>query len=188
MAERYGFRLYPTDDVMSDHAGRSTPVDSPHLAEFIAMDMDDRWLNRPPEVMLDTFHWYRGEGFNFIVDDLRALPSRPNVVVEGFRLLPHLVRPLLDDPRHAVWLVPTDDFRRSAFESRGSTWRIAGQTSDPDRALRNLLERDRMFTEGMAADATRLGLTIVEVDSAMSEDALFEHVVTWFGLDTAGSR
>ncbi|WP_202880681.1 hypothetical protein [Kribbella amoyensis] len=37
-----------------------------------------------------------GEGFGLIVDDLLRLPAVPTVV-EGFRLLPELVEPLLTD-------------------------------------------------------------------------------------------
>jgi hypothetical protein len=80
---------------MSDHTTRSTPEDSPFLSGFKAMDMDERWVNRSPETMLETFHWFRGEGFSLIVEDLLRLPREPCVIVEGFRLLPHLVKPLL---------------------------------------------------------------------------------------------
>jgi hypothetical protein len=44
------------------------------------------------------------------------------VIVEGFRVLPHLVRPLLAMPGHAVWLPPMTDFRRAASDSRCSLW------------------------------------------------------------------
>ena len=93
LAARHGLRLYATDDVMADHGRRSTPADSPFMAEFAAMDMDERWVSRPPETMLETFGWFRGEGFGLIVEDLLRLP--PGVIAEGFRLLPRLVRPLL---------------------------------------------------------------------------------------------
>jgi hypothetical protein len=112
IAARHGLHLYATDDVMSDHATRSTPEDSPFLTEFKAMDMDERWVNRSPETMLETFHWFRGESFSLIVEDLLRLSTEPCVIVEGFRLLPHLAKPLLAVPSHAVWLVPTPDFRR----------------------------------------------------------------------------
>jgi hypothetical protein len=72
IATRHGLRLYVTDDVMADHAGRSAPEESPFLAEFAAMDMDERWVNRSPETMLETFHWFGGEGFGSIVEDLLA--------------------------------------------------------------------------------------------------------------------
>jgi 2-phosphoglycerate kinase len=182
LAARYGLRRYATDDVMSDHAGRSTPQDSPFLSEFMAMDMDERWVNRAPETMLDTFHWFRGEGFSMIVDDLVRMPREPGVIVEGFRLLPHLVQPLLAVPAHAVWLLPTPEFRRAALDSRGSTWEIARKSSDPERALRNLLERDRMFTERLYEETRGLELRVIEVDTTMTEDDLAERVTEAFEL------
>jgi len=182
LADEHGLQLYLTDDVMPDHARRSEPDRAPYLSAFAAMDMDERWLNRSPGTMLETFHWYRGEGFGLIVEDLLRLPREPGVVAEGFRLLPHLVRPLLAVPQRAVWLLSTPEFRRAAFESRGGLWRIAGRTSDPPRALRNLLERDRMFTDRLRAEATDLGLPIVEVDVTLTEDDLAERVSRQFGL------
>jgi hypothetical protein len=152
------------------------------LTEFMAMDMDERWVNRSPETMLETFHWFRGEGFELIVEDLLRRPAEPGVIAEGFRLLPRLVRPLLAEPGHAVWLLPTPGFRRAAFASRGSLWEIAGKTSDPERALSNLLERDRMFTERLRVETGRLGLRAIDVDSAMTEDGLVELVRGAFGL------
>ena len=98
LADQYGLDQYATDDVMQDHARRMVPSDSPFLAAFAAMDMDERWVSRSPETMLETFHWFRGEGFGLIVEDLLDLRSRgPGVIAEGFRLLPRLVRPLLAD-------------------------------------------------------------------------------------------
>ena len=172
LAARHGLRLYATDDVMADHATRSTPEDSPFLHEFAAMDMDQRWVNRPPETMLETFHWFQGEGFGLIIDDLLRLPAEPGVIAEGFRLLPHLVKPLLAVPAHAVWLLPTPSFRRAAFDSRGSTREIARKTSDPDRALRNLLERDQMFTERLYSETKRLQLRVIKVNTSTTEDDL----------------
>jgi 2-phosphoglycerate kinase len=182
MAARYGLRLYATDDVMSDHGRRCAPTDCPFLSEFRAMDMDERWVNRSPETMLDTFHWFRGEGFGLIVEDLVRLPWEPCVIVEGFRLLPRLVQPLLAVPGHAVWLLPTPGFRRAAFDRRGSSWEIARKTSDPERALCNLLERDRMFTERLHEETRRLELPIIEVDTTMTEDDLAERVTEAFGF------
>ena len=135
-----------------------------------------------PETMLDTFHWFRGEGFDLIVEDLQSLARDRCVIAEGFRLLPRLVKPLLAVPDHAVWLLPTPGFRRAAFDSRGSSWEIARQTSDPERALCNLLERDRMFTARLFEEAKGLELRVIEVDTTMTEDDLAERVTEAFGL------
>lgn len=182
VAARNGLRLYATDDVMADHARRCAPGDCPLLAAFAAMDMDQRWLNRSPQTMLETFHWFRGEGFHLIIEDLLRLPTRPGVIVEGFRLLPRLVKPLLATPRNAVWLLPTSGFRRAAFESRGTLWEIARKTSDPPRALANLLERDRMFTDHLDQEARRLDLRVIAVDTPMTEAELAGQVAEAFGL------
>ncbi|MDT0444595.1 shikimate kinase [Streptomyces johnsoniae] len=183
LADRCGWRLYPTDEVMRDHAGRTTPEEAPFLHEFIAMDMDERWVNRSPEVMLETFHWFRGEGFGLIVEDLLRLPQEPYVIVEGFRLLPHLVKPLLAAPEHAVWLLPTPEFRHAAIRSRSVPGEgFVRKTSDPAKADRNIAERDRMFTRRLQAEAERLRLRTIRVDTALTEDDLAEQVITAFGL------
>jgi hypothetical protein len=123
IAARHGLSRYATDDVMADHGSRCSAEDTPFLSQFAAMDMDQRWVNRPPDIMLETFHWYRG-----------------------------------------------------------TLWEIAGKTSNPERALRNLLERDRMFTECLRAEASGLGLPLIEVDTAMTEDDLYGRVTEALAL------
>ena len=177
IAACHGFRFYSTDTVMSEHARRCSPENWPYLSRFMAMEMDERWLNRSPELMLETFHWFRGECFGPIVEDLLQLPDQPPVIAEGFRLLPHLVQPLVATPSHAVWLLPTPGFRREAFASRGSLWEIAGKTNNPEKALRNLLERDRMFTERLREETLRLQLPVIDVDISLGEGHLTEMVV-----------
>jgi hypothetical protein len=183
IAARHGLRVYATDDSMAEHARRGTDEGSPLLRSFIAMDMDERWVNRPPKAMLETFHWFRGEGFDFITEDLLRLPREPGVIVEGFRLLPRLVEPLLPVPGRAVWLLPTPAFRQAVFEARGGpAWGFLAKTTNPERALRNLLERDRMFTDALREETARLGLPAIEVDAATTEDELAARVAEVFGL------
>lgn len=188
VAARQGFRFYSTDEVMSDHAGRCVPEDCPFLSQFMAMDMNERWLNRSPNVMLETFHWFRGECFGPIVEDLLRLPGEAPVIAEGFRLLPRLVQPLLAVASHAVWLLPTPGFRLAAFSSRGSLWEIARKTSNPEKALRNLLERDRLFTERLREEASRLQLPVINVDVALTEGELTGRVTELFELGTTHLR
>ena len=183
IAAQHGLRLYATDDVMAEHARRSTHDDAPLLHTFLAMDMDERWMNRPPNTMLETFHWFQGEGFRLIIEDLLCLPPKPGVIVEGFRLLPRLVKPLLSVPAHAVWLLPTPGFRQAVIQSRGgSASGFLTKTTDPERALRNLLERDRMFTDILRAETARLEVPAIEVDATMTEDDLAKRVTEVFGL------
>ena len=121
------------------------------------------------ETVLETFHWFRGEGFGLIVEDLLRLQAEPGVIAEGFRLLPRLVQPLLAGarpggpsgccPRPASGGPPS-----TAAAPRGRSRADGGS----DRVLRNLLERDRMFTERLSREARQLGLPVIEVDTAVT--------------------
>jgi 2-phosphoglycerate kinase len=182
LATTYGLQLYSTDDAMADHGRRCEPEACPFLTAFKEMDMDERWLNRSPELMLETFHWYRGEAFGLIVEDLLALPADQGVIVEGFRLLPRLVKPLLKSNGQAAWLIPTPEFRLAAFTTRGTLMDIAGETSAPSRALENLLRRDDMFTSRLEREVKDEGLPIINVGSVMSVDDLTSRVTELFDL------
>jgi hypothetical protein len=183
IAARHGLQLYSTDDVMAAHARRSTREQAPLLHAFMAMDMDERWVNRSAATMFETFHWFRGECFDMIVEDLLRLPRGPAVVVEGFRLLPRLVAPLLSEPAHAVWLLPTPDFRAAVIADRGGAASgFFAKTTDPEKAVRNLLERDHLFTNGLREDAARLKVRAIEVDATLTEDDLVRRVLDAFSL------
>ena len=191
LAAQHGFRVYATDEVMADHARRSTPEYSPLLHNFIGMNMDERWVDRSPKTMLGTFPWFQGECFEMIVEDLLSLPRGRGVVVEGFRLLPRLVKPLLPPANRplgaergrAVWLLPTPAFREAVIENRGGpAWGFLAKTSDPQRALHNLLERDRLFTEVLREETVRAGLPAIEVDGTIAEDELVTRVTHLYGL------
>jgi 2-phosphoglycerate kinase len=183
IADEYGMRVYATDEIMSDHARRMPSDQAPYLSKFAAMTMDERWVTRSPQEMLDTFHWFHGEGFQLIVEDLIHMPNDRPVIAEGFRLLPDLVKPLLAHPRHAVWLLPTPEFRRDVFDGRGGpAWGFLAKTGDPERALQNLLERDRMFTDRIKEQTQRLDLTIITVSSTITDEDAAQRLATTFGL------
>src|SRR5208337_2010210 len=59
IAAQHRLHLYATDDVMSDHASRTMPENSPLLRKFMAMDIDERWILRSPKTMIETFHWFQ---------------------------------------------------------------------------------------------------------------------------------
>jgi 2-phosphoglycerate kinase len=182
LAETHGLRLYGTDDAIAEHVLRSDPLRHPLTAAFLGMSMDERWLNRTPAEMARTFHGFHGEMFEMIVEDLLALPDQPPILVEGFRLLPRLVAPLLSQPGQAVWLLPTPAFRRQAFDTRGSRLTIAGRTSDPDRALENLLARDALFTDELERQTADLGLPLLRVDIGSAPGDLENQVAAVLGL------
>jgi 2-phosphoglycerate kinase len=185
LAAEYGLRVYHTER-FAELIPRTTPASAPMLHAFAAMDVDERWVNRPARVMFETFHGFHGECFDLVVADLLALPTDPPILVEGFTLLPRLVMPLITRPTQAVWLLPTPEFRRAAFDSRGTTWTIPRKASDPVRALENLLERDEMFTQELRSQAPALGAQVIEVGVGIRAEQLAQSVADALALKLLG--
>jgi hypothetical protein len=182
LAIDHGLRLYSSDDAIADHVRRSNPQEHPLLHRFLQMDMDERWVRRSPAEMLRTFPWFQGEGFEFIEEDLLALPVEPPILVEGFRLLPRLVAPLLSSRHQAIWLVPTGRFQRAAFDARGFTWEIPNRTNDPARALSNLRRRDELFAREVVSEGQELQVELTQVDLDASVEDLITRVASALGL------
>ena len=153
---------------------------SPRVDAFVGATMDERWLDREPEEMARTFPWFAGDGFDLL---LAELPEARPLIVEGFRLLPSLVAPLLGWGGRAVWLIPTPELRARVFAGRAAEGRAFWErTSDPGRALANLLERDRLFSDRVRAECEGLGLPAIEVDGSASVPVLAGRVEEVLGL------
>jgi 2-phosphoglycerate kinase len=182
LAEEHDLQLSSTDASIRTHLERSSPAMHPLVHAFVAMTMDERWVDRSPEEMLRTFHGYQGEGFEMVLEDVLALSESGPVLVEGFRLLPRLVAPRLGPDSAAVWLLPSRSFRRFALEKRGSTAAMLAPTSDPARAFENLLERDALFTDEIRSEALALGLKTVEIDIGDSIEAVTAQAAEALGL------
>jgi hypothetical protein len=181
-AERFGAGLYSTDAAIGVHSELLGKTDAPLLERFRHMSMDERWVHHDPVTMYSTFPWFHGEGFDLLLEDLQRLPTDRTVLVEGFRLLPHLVRPHVSNPSHAVWLLPTPDFRNAAFSWRQGADAFWMRTTDPDRALTNVLERDRIFCDKIADDVAHNGFEALLVDGSRSVVRMAGDLASRFGL------
>ena len=84
---------------------------------------------------MKIFHWLRGEGFGLIIEDGLRLPAEIGVIVEGFRLLPHLVKPPLADP--ATQSGCCRRLSSAGPRSTATAGRSRARPSDQDLARRN---------------------------------------------------
>jgi hypothetical protein len=182
LAEQYGLSIYSADATIRVHTYRLSGTAAPLLERFRRMSMDERWVQREPGEMFRTFPWFQGEGFDLLIQDLHSLPTDTITVVEGFRLLPHLVAPLLSQRTHGAWLIPTPDFRRAAFAARDRSEAFWWRTSAPQCALENLLARDELFCDSIVADARRNGLTTIAVDGEVTVEATVAEVAKQFRI------
>ena len=108
LAEEYGLHLYHCDNAQSAHTARSDAADHPMLHAFLSMTMDERWAKRTPEEMFHTFHGFHGESsWTHFGGSAGPAPTDVPVLVEGYKLLPRLVFPLLSRSDQAMWSIPT---------------------------------------------------------------------------------
>jgi hypothetical protein len=119
LAVAHRLRIYHTEP-SAKYSSRLRPEDAPLLHAFAEMDMDERWVNRPAQVMYETFHGFDGETFHLIVEDLLDLGDEAPVLAEGFVLLPRLVAPLLaiSTKRYGFFRLQSSAVPRSIIAAR----------------------------------------------------------------------
>ncbi len=174
LAMRFGVLHYSYDyhDARSHlDRGRNEPERFPHRAA-LARAVDDgtfseQWVTRTPAQLAEDARRNFVDRFAMVLDDLAALPDDVTVVAEGYGLRPEMVAPLISDPRKAVFLVPSEAFRAQQIATLPRAMRIGSEVSDPERAQRNRLERDRILRDDVVAQAKALNLEVIEVDGTI---------------------
>jgi hypothetical protein len=125
---------------------RANPERSPRRHAWItaddAGDRDANWVRPEPHEMAETTRHTFAERFPMVLEDLAAMPTGATILAEGWGLRPEFVAPLIESPRQAIFLVPTEAFRQRQLATvpRAQTFPIAG-VSDPERAQRNRIAR-----------------------------------------------
>ena len=166
------FYAYDYHDARS-HADRSRADPGRYPARhafFAALDRhpDEAWVTPTPEATAAGTLRSFVERFEMVVEDLLAMPPGPPILAEGWGLRPELLAPLLDSPRKAVFLVPSEEFRQRQLRTlpRAGQLQVPGIT-DVERAQRNRVERDRILTRDVVESARRHGLQVIEVDGTL---------------------
>jgi hypothetical protein len=179
LVRRYGLVRYDYDwHDARDHTERTRPDRHPHRAAFLAMSLDERWVHPTPRDMADNAVGSFRDRFEMVIEDLLALPRGQLVVADGFGLLPELIHPLAPNPRQAIFLLPTPEFRAGALEKRG--WRTIDGTSDADRARANRLARDDLLTEHVRQKAAQRGFASINIDGSRGLAEVIDEVERHF--------
>jgi hypothetical protein len=187
LAMRHGLVHYAYDyhDARS-HLTRaaSEPHRYPHRAETARRladpDFYESWVTSSPRELADQARLEHVERFEMVVEDLAELPGGGPVVAEGWGLRPELVAPLLDAPEQAVFLVPSDEFVEHQLATLERAGAFFASVSDPERAQRNRVARDRLLAEDVVAGAQRCGLRVVSVTPSLDLAAVTELVDAQF--------
>lgn len=170
-----------------DHAARARaePERYPRLAGWLAAhdrDPDAVWVRPTPETMAASALANFADRFLMVLENLRALPAGATVVAEGWGLRPDLIAPLLESPDEAAFLVPTEAYvaHQVRVVPRAMGFNPAFPVSDPERAQRNRLARNRLLAQDVVESAARYGLRVIMVDGSQGVDGLTEMVEAQF--------
>ena len=74
-----------------------------------------------------------------------------------------------------VVMIATEEFRQRQLRELPRAATISHQVSDPARAQRNRLARDRIVAEDAARSARRHGICVIEIDETRDADAIAGH-------------
>jgi 2-phosphoglycerate kinase len=146
LAERCGLQLYHYDRHDLPHVKRLAQI-LPRYRSFLDASLDEGWVHPQPEELLQFLLRGFQDRFPLVVEDLLDLPEEPPIVAEGFGFTPGLLCPILSSKRQAVWLVPTEQFKLASLERRNKP-SFKDRVSDPERATRNVFERDMLLGPG----------------------------------------
>jgi hypothetical protein len=158
-ALRLDLRFYPLDGHNYVHTRRAASGGYPLTLAVSRQSGADMW-RQDAATLAESFAAVSAERVQMACADLRALGPGPTVIVEGPQLFPSLVAGLMRSPRHGLWLLPTAEFGYRGVVERG-----AGR---PEATGQRRLERDALLTQMHRAQATDLGLPVLDVDGSLS--------------------
>jgi hypothetical protein len=127
LIQRRRWQWYPWDLLEHNHLiARADPVLHPNICKALGRSFDESWVHPTPQQLFEQVLATNEERFPMICDDIRLMPQRPPVLVEGPRLFTKLVAPVLTSPLQAIWLLPTEAFIH-ASQSEGTS-RVSGSS------------------------------------------------------------
>lgn len=178
IARTHVFLGYHLDPMSRNHMARRLAAGDAKLAAFLKMTMDQRWLERSEEELVQEVLESWATECRLAIEDLLAMPKEWFIVAEG-NFFPECLSPYLSSPHQAIWLVPTATFceqirrhRNAEQAKRRAQHGVANEGSDPERRLRNLIQRDSWLANYVKQQAEKLHLPVYEVDGSHSLDEM----------------
>lgn len=181
----FDLAVYHQDRHELAHIARADPGRHPrHVAlraQLASAAFFQSWVDHDPGELAHEARANWIERIDLVCEDLARIGDGRPIVAEGPGFFPDVLDSLIADPSRAIWLIPTDTFKRSAHERRRkSAWRF--QTSDPERALTHHIERDLMLARFYRREVAEKRLPWIEVSGADDADVLAGRVGKHFGF------
>lgn len=181
LADQFGLHLYHCDTEFERQRQQATAVSAPTIHHLHQLTCDELWL-RPVAEQLQTEIAYQAEQFELILADLRQLPRKPRILVEGAVLMPTAVSPHLSQPHQAIWLVPTEPFQRLHYAQRPWIHDVLRNCTQPEQAFENWMQRDAAFARWVQQETAVRQLNCLVVDGQQTIAETSRQIAHAFGL------
>lgn len=173
LAARHGAQVYHFDRHERDHLARADPQRHPQVAMLRSQIRSlteaelahELWLAQPPAAMARGTIAGWSQRVELALEDLRAMPADRPIIAEGPGFFPDAILPHLADPRRAIWLLPSEAFKRASVVRRDKPG-TRHLTADPAQAQENLIQRDLLMGEHIRQRVAALGLAMLEIDGS----------------------
>ncbi len=178
LAARHEMYVYHYDKTDAEHHIKLSKT-VPEIQTFNKASLDERWVIPEPKFLYERLLFSFHHRFPLVMEDLLRLPNDKPVIAEGFGFLPEHIHPLLSSDHQAIWLAPTELFKRDSMERRGKP-SFGKLTSNPEKAKANLFERDRLLVEYYRKQVRSYGYTLCEIDGSRSVEQVTDLVEAHF--------
>ncbi len=180
LSERHGLTRYHYDvHAARGHEDRRIAALVRRGERPAETDWENYWVEQDPRETARRVLAGFPDYFAWVLDDLRALAGPRPMIAEGWGLRPELVAGVTD-PRRMVVLAPTDEWQERQAATIRRAGAVSARVSDPARAQRNRIERDRLITADAVQQAHRLGIRVITVDGGRGSEEVTDEVAGHF--------
>ena len=174
LARKYDLLHIKLDDLTDQMMDQARAIAKPISLLRQDRSPDQIWLRHPKEMADEEWRFYE-EIFPYVASYLLEHQEKP-LLVEGAGLLPHLVSSIDRKPLVRLGLTPTADFQTKHYQQREWVPYVLEDTSNPEQAFENWMQRDILFAQMVRKEAKKLGYPSLMTDGSRSEKETAEEI------------
>lgn len=179
LAERYQLTSIKLDDLVEGFTQKARRDGAPISTLREKRTTDQIWLREPAAMAEEEWSFYE-EVFSYLRQYLVENQDKP-MIIEGAGLLPHLIKSL-DMDHSYLCMTPIADFQKEQYAKREWVPYVLQNSSNPQRAFDNWMNRDMLFAQRCRKEAERLSYPHLLTDGSRTIEEMTEQAAQILGL------
>jgi hypothetical protein len=166
IAQMKAYQYYSCDQTGAEHLQKLARTNTEYK-KYVESVLSERWTGYTSVEIVEQSLKTGREVFQFVLEDIKALPNNIPIIVEGVGLTPEIVRPVMTSAYQGIWLVPTKEIMEKSFRKKASFL----QTTMGDQAettITLLLQANIHLMEVIESQAEQYGCKVYEIGEKLS--------------------